>query len=525
MEYHAWQSQGWQSQGWQQNKSSWWNQGHTAEDSGDDQATTMALMTLLLHSGGRRSASAVGFLYDRSQSCPHRKAIRARGGVSGFVAAHPEIFALEKPEPGEKCPSIRLRTQEEQWAWASRMQNEQASSATTKPTLCKYFQMGRCTKGNECAFDHGQAAPIQNVQNTNKVFSCREAIVRKQVLFYLSEENLRTDTYFKNVIAESTDDWIPIDCILRCPRMQHMGVTTREVIDALRGATEVQLRDVPGKEALQRTRSQQQHDQVSPHSPEHKGRQPQLFTPEATLEEQPLKLLRDIGTGWESVIEDAPRRSWCGYRANTWPDTLLQAELQLLRYSVAWQELRTRDQSFVTRSTAWYVRGGCRCRYVYGEVSIEPQERPAWLDTIEARVLGGGCGLPREEWPDSVNLNFYQHDGQNVGWHSDDENLFRGSDSDCRIISASWGAPRTFDLALKDLAHPSGRASVYHNSVTSIQLAPGDLCSMEGLMQRHYSHQIVKGTTEESPPTNVRVNLTWRYIVQHKPYCPLAHKG
>jgi len=299
-----------------------------------------------------------------------------------------------------------------------------------------------------------------------------------------------------------------------------MGATAREVINALRGATEVQLCDVPGKEALQRIKPQPQHDQVSP---EHMGRQPQLFIPEATLEEKPLKLLRDDGEGWESIIEDAPRRSWCSYRANTWPETLLKAELQLLRYGVNWQELRTRDQSFVTRSTAWYVRGGCRCRYVYGEVSIEPQERPVWLEAIEARVLGEGCGLPREEWPDSVNLNFYQHDGQNVGWHSDDENLFRGSDSDCRIISASWGASRTFDLALKDMAHPSGRASVYHNSVTSIQLGAGDLCSMEGMMQKHYSHQLVKGTISESPPTNVRVNLTWRYIVQHKPYCPLAN--
>lgn len=48
-----------------------------------------------------------------------------------------------------------------------------------------------------------------------------------------------------------------------------------------------------------------------------------------------------------------------------------------------------------------------------------------------------------------VNLNLYEDESQNVGWHSDDEGLFRGCQTDCRIISASWGAPRRFEIALK----------------------------------------------------------------------------
>merc|ERR1740123_613156 len=110
-------------------------------------------------------------------------------------------------------------------------------------------------------------------------------------------------------------------------------------------------------------------------------------------------------------------------------------------------------------------------------------------------------------------MNLYENDAQNVGWHSDDENLFGGNVNDCRIISASWGVPRCFEVALKDRDHPSGRPSVYLNTMTSIKLCSGDLCSMEGLFQKHYSHQLAKGTTEESPPSNIRVNLTWRYIV------------
>ncbi|CAE8654169.1 unnamed protein product, partial [Polarella glacialis] len=141
-----------------------------------------------------------------------------------------------------------------------------------------------------------------------------------------------------------------------------------------------------------------------------------------------------------------------------------------------------------------------------------------------ATVLGGACGLPEDQWPNSVNMNLYETEFQNVGWHSDDEGLFRGCEMDCRIISASWGVPRNFELALKDRHHISGRPSVFQDSVKSLVLSPGDICSMEGLFQRHYSHQLAKGAVARDAPPDpggMRVNLTWRYIVRHKPYCPM----
>lgn len=516
----------------------------------DDRATTLALIALLLEYGGRRPASAVGFIYG-SGSCPHRKAIRARGGVSGFVAAHPELFALDAAMPGEKCPSIRLRTQAEQWAWLYNAKVSQAQAPALalalqpqprKGPLCRYHQLGQCRKGDDCWFEHSQttAPHIVNVAqpvpepaapSQGRILSCREAILRKQVLFYFSDENMRTDRYFQNIIAQSEGGWISMESILACKRMQQMGASTREVMGALRGSQEVVLREPPdGEEAVKLTRAppplhaQRQQAYVPAEPP----RSTQLFVPEASLEEQPLKLLRDCGSGWEATIEDNARRSWCFLRKSTWPDDVLDAEQKLLRENVEWQGLKSKRE-VLTRSTAWFVAAGCRCRYVYGDNSIEAQERPEWLDSIEARVLGEGCGLLREEWPDSVNLNLYEHDGQNVGWHSDDEGLFRGSDNDCRIISASWGAPRVFEVALKDMDHYSGRPSVHLNTLRSISLSSGDLCSMEGLFQRHYSHQLAKGPKgtdahADSPaPPNVRVNLTWRYIVQHKPYCPLAY--
>lgn len=37
------------------------------------------------------------------------------------------------------------------------------------------------------------------------------------------------------------------------------------------------------------------------------------------------------------------------------------------------------------------------------------------------------CGLREAEWPDSCNLNWYINGEDSVGWHADDESLFRGT--------------------------------------------------------------------------------------------------
>ena len=50
------------------------------------------------------------------------------------------------------------------------------------------------------------------------------------------------------------------------------------------------------------------------------------------------------------------------------------------------------------------------------------------------------CGLPdAAQWPNSCNLNCYADGTDSIDWHADDEDLFRGLVSDCRIISLSLG--------------------------------------------------------------------------------------
>jgi len=78
--------------------------------------------------------------------------------------------------------------------------------------------------------------------------------LRRQVLYYLSDDNLRTDKFFQGIIASNEGGWISMTTILGCPRMKQMKATCEGVFAALRGATEVELREAPaGEEALRRT--------------------------------------------------------------------------------------------------------------------------------------------------------------------------------------------------------------------------------------------------------------------------------
>ena len=116
-------------------------------------------------------------------------------------------------------------------------------------------------------------------------------------------------------------------------------------------------------------------------------------------------------------------------------------------------------------------------------------------------------GIPdKARWPNACNLNLYDDGAHSVAWHADDENMFQGLYRDIWIISLSLGASRTFELKLK--------SSSGNRAAARVTLADADLCTMEGLFQKHYMHRIPK---EES--TGARINLTWRWVLQHRSGC------
>merc|ERR1712087_601886 len=112
----------------------------------------------------------------------------------------------------------------------------------------------------------------------------------------------------------------------------------------------------------------------------------------------------------------------------------------------------------------------------------------------------------------SCNLNLYEGGGMSVGWHSDDEALFQARFRDARIISLSLGVRRTFELRLN---WPEEREL----SEFRLGLGDGDLCSMEGMLQKHTQHRV---PPEPFAGSAARINLTWRWIVKHGPKCPVG---
>lgn len=506
--------------------------GWQAED--DDWATVHALIQLLQTDGGSRPASAVGYIYSGVGGAYHRHVINSYGSVTNFVYAHSDVFALEPKKAGQTCATIRLLTPQE--AMASQL-------GFAAP--CRFYQSGKCNKGAACKFRHCKNEQLLT-QHGYGYAEERLDSLRSQVEHYLSDSNLIVDDFFHDLVTKSQGGWVPITAFLSCPRIQSIGASAKEMITALRFSRNLQLREWPdGEEAVRR---------FVPPPPLTKKTPDDL--PEAcepSLDELPLQLLRSLQGDWEAVVDDVGRRSFCFVQRRSWSEEQLHQEFALLLQKCDWQVLRNK-QGDVTRSTAWYVTSPCCCAYTYGDASVSPQAKPAWLKSIEERVLYHGCGLPEDEWPNSVNMNLYEDEGQNVGWHSDDEGLFRGCQMDCRIISASWGAPRTFEVALKNKKHASGKPSVFLDSLKKILLDSGNLCSMEGYFQRHYSHQLARGlgpatesreaqTVTESVDTGLesedaklaafgeahlqaysakRINLTWRYILKHKPYCPLS---
>jgi len=129
----------------------------------------------------------------------------------------------------------------------------------------------------------------------------------------------------------------------------------------------------------------------------------------------------------------------------------------------------------------------------------------SWFLEITEAVCQA-CGI--SELPNSCNANFYEDGSQAVGWHADDEPLFEATRQDALIISLSLGATRQFEVRPKD--DPL--------DTTRVALRDGDLCTMEGLMQKHYLHRV----PTERRISEARINLTWRWITAHDRDCPAA---
>lgn len=219
--------------------------------------------------------------------------------------------------------------------------------------------------------------------------------------------------------------------------------------------------------------------------------------------------------GWRLVVNDEHRRSFVAHQKQVFPPEMLQRWWDVLMDKLEWNRperppKRGRldaepSELLLPRSAAWLTAEGCKCSYEYAGLRFMPMPMSDWFLEI-TRAVCRSIGL--QEVPNSCNANLYQTGLQTVSWHSDDEPLFDATNRDALIVSLSLGAARKFELRPKDDPFQE----------TSVLLEDGDLCLMEGLCQKHYRHRVPPEAEVHAP----RINLTWRWVVNHEHGCPLC---
>lgn len=243
---------------------------------------------------------------------------------------------------------------------------------------------------------------------------------------------------------------------------------------------------------------------------------PEKYSPE--LWERPrsetgLQLIREAvapGIPWNYVVTDDNRRSYAAYLSSPFVGDQTKQFFETVKEGVVWDQPEGPNGP-IPRKTAWMVApGGCVCKYRYGRIEVEPQVFPPWMLSLMTTLMPLCGHSDPTSWPNSCNLNLYDDGGMSVGWHSDDEQIFQGKFKDIRIISFSLGAKRKFEIR-------ANWPAPGEPPVRTIMLGDGDLCTMEGMMQKHFQHRVPKEGYIEGP----RINMTWRWIAKHTPQCPV----
>lgn len=218
---------------------------------------------------------------------------------------------------------------------------------------------------------------------------------------------------------------------------------------------------------------------------------------------------------WYYVLADDRRRCYAAHLPRAIKAEVAMKLMNIVDREVEWLQPEGRFGP-IPRKTAWLVKPPCSCRYIYGGTKVPPSPYPEWMQKV-MEICMPLCGLPdAADWPDSCNMNLYEDGRHSVAWHADDEPLFQGKHKDCLIISLSLGSARRFDLKLNDYTDDD-----YAEQFT-LTLADGDLCTMEGLTQKHYLHRVPK---EKGSRVGPRVNFTWRWVVAHNKGCELYKPG
>ena len=188
--------------------------------------------------------------------------------------------------------------------------------------------------------------------------------------------------------------------------------------------------------------------------------------------------------------------------------------------SLPWKQELSSGSGKLTRYSCWLVNQGCQCDYKYGSKDHPFSQTPDWLVNLTEKVAARiGVDV---KFLNSICGNKYATEQHDCTWHGDNEPYFRASEfcRDTFIVSLSFGASRRFEFRKKQSDH-----------VIPIDLEDGDLLCMLGRIQDFFLHRLCSGgvkrcsgaSSSSSLGSSVRFNLTWRFLQQHEPSCPMAN--
>jgi len=92
--------------------------------------------------------------------------------------------------------------------------------------------------------------------------------VRKQIEYYLSDDNLKYDKFFHEKISGDAQGWLEVSLVLSCNKMKAMRATKEDVLAALKGS-QIEVKEDslyirrPGNMALPTLESRPQHQKKS----------------------------------------------------------------------------------------------------------------------------------------------------------------------------------------------------------------------------------------------------------------------
>ena len=167
-----------------------------------------------------------------------------------------------------------------------------------------------------------------------------------------------------------------------------------------------------------------------------------------------------------------------------------------LRETIAWQQdsmIIYGKSVLLPRLTAWYADEGRYYKYS-GIVNTPLPWTNTLLDIKQYVEDQLDCRF------NSALLNYYRHEKDGMGWHSDDEPELGNNPV---IASLSFGDSRIFQFK-----HKKNEAEKI-----SVCLPGGSLLLMQGATQTHWLHRISKSVRYRQP----RINITFRTIQPGKP--------